>query len=159
MDKIKKAISTGKMVPKRDILSMVRYEGKGLKKLGFTKKANWFWRTATWPFKKGVGYTRKTVKNTVKNVKDHPVKSGGAALGWIFDPGYELKNALEIETEPNIFDDFVTFGFPVTEMMFGSGRPKSTPTPEQIEKGKRQRGERNTSTYDWDSSGTRKLMK
>ena len=35
MDNIKKAINTGKMVPKRDILSILRYSGKGLKKLGF----------------------------------------------------------------------------------------------------------------------------
>jgi hypothetical protein len=35
MDNIKKAIITGKMLPKRDILSILRYEGNGLKKLGF----------------------------------------------------------------------------------------------------------------------------
>ena len=41
MDKKKKAINTGKMLPKRDILSIVRYEGKGLKKLGFLLKNYW----------------------------------------------------------------------------------------------------------------------
>tara|TARA_Y100000592_G_C5275340_1_gene223792 strand:- start:71 stop:373 length:303 start_codon:yes stop_codon:yes gene_type:complete len=85
MNNIKKAINTGKMIPKRDILSMVRYEGKGLKKLGFKKvqnpKAGKFFKEA-----QSGGYAESDTRNlkdrgksALKTIKKNPIKASIAA--------------------------------------------------------------------------------
>ena len=113
MDKIKKAISTGKMVPKRDILSMVRYEGKGLKKLGFTIKEAGIKR---WIGDKVVDAINKFKKNPIKTTA---VVGGVTALDFL-EPGKIIADKTNLKTKPydegiipGVVDDFILQGYPL----------------------------------------------
>lgn len=111
-------------------------EQKKLASLGFNKQAG---GPLSW-----VG--KKVIKPAVEKATNHPIKAGAGGASWLFSPGYELKSYLEIPNEPNLFDEFMLGGFPLTDMMLD--RPKRKQTAEEKEISARQRGERNTGTYD-----------
>ena len=64
---------------------------------------------------------KKKSKDALDTAKKHPVKTTGGLLGWVFSPGEELAHLTgygDRVSDNSLFEDFVTFGYPVGDVVY-----------------------------------------